>query len=243
MPWDKGKGEAKSSATPLCLALERKAKVRFLARSGQQRWLLLSLTSVVSHQTVRQLSLLWLHATSMFSALRATSAWLSAGLYLCAQGMRGEGGGPKNVSLAPGVGHASPQLRVLGLQLQFAAHQPQEPCAGETRLHSQGDRVLVVHLEDAGAGGGCLGLLWAVSGVSGLAWLGEGRERDRDVGTSGNVGTSCLSQIRAAGHGAAVGREPSALAWAACGTGHGAGRLCCCPSSWLAALGLSQERV
>lgn len=83
----------------------------------------------------------------------------------------------------PVAGSASPQLHVLGLELQFLANQVQELRVGEAWLDLQGDCVFVMHLEDVGAGDGCFGLLWAVSWMSELVWLGEGRERDQDVET------------------------------------------------------------
>ena len=94
-------------------------------------------------------------------------------------------GAPKTRLPLPAAGSASPQLRVLGLELQFLANQVQELRVGEAWLDLQGDRVFVMHLEDAGAGDGCFGLLRVVNWMSELAWLGEGREGDRDVETAG----------------------------------------------------------
>lgn len=72
-------------------------------------------------------------------------------------------GALKTQVLLPAVGSASPQLRVLRQELQFLANQVQELCVGKAWLDLQGDRVVVMHLEDVGAGDSCFGLLQVVN--------------------------------------------------------------------------------
>lgn len=60
-----------------------------------------------------------------------------------------------------GAGSASPQLRVLGLQLQLLANQLQELPVGEASIDSQGDCEFVMHLEDVGPGESWFSLLQA----------------------------------------------------------------------------------
>lgn len=77
------------------------------------------------------------------------------------RGRRVKGGSPENT--APAAGSTSPQLCMLGLELQFLANQVQELWVGEAWLDLQGDCVFVMHLEDVGAGDGCFGLLQVVN--------------------------------------------------------------------------------
>lgn len=74
-----------------------------------------------------------------------------------------------------GAGSASPQLRVLGLQLQLLANQLQELPVGQASIDSQGNCELVMHLEDMGAGNSRFSLLQAANGMSPcVLWQAQG---------------------------------------------------------------------
>lgn len=80
--------------------------------------------------------------------------------------MRGAGTQP----WLTGAGSASPQLRVLGLQLQLLANQLQELPVGVASIDSQGHCEFVMHLEDS-----WFSLLQAGNGMSPcVAWQAQG---------------------------------------------------------------------
>lgn len=82
---------------------------------------------------------------------------------------------PGTHSWLTGAGSASPQLCVLGLQLQLLANQLQELPVGEVSIDSQRNCELVMHLEDMGAGDSWFSLLQAGNGMSPcVAWQAQG---------------------------------------------------------------------
>lgn len=101
-----------------------------------------------------------------------------------------------------GAGSASPQLRVLRLQLQLLANQLQELPVGEASIDSQGNCEFVMHLEDVGAGDSWFSLLQAGNGMSPcVVWQAQG---------CGNCGClSCAWTLAGRQPQACPRREPS----------------------------------